>query len=126
MKYIIRSRASNKIRQFYKNVAKKYSNSYSSNLMVQNIDAALNSIYQIENGLIRRNPTISRWRGLYMATTKDRKWNFAYRVEGDTIYVEDACHSQNMHESKKTIRLTETEFKQILVECITKIIKEIA
>ncbi len=27
------------------------------------------------------------------------KWYFAYRIEGETIYVEDACHAQNMHES---------------------------
>ena len=32
-----------------------------------------------------------------MANTK--KWYFTYRIDGDTIYVEDACHAQNMHES---------------------------
>ena len=63
------------------------------------MDDAYSAIYQIENGLLRRQPTISRWKGFYMATSRDRKWYFAYRIEGDTIYVEDACHAQNMHES---------------------------
>ena len=30
--------------------------------------------------------------------TNTDKWYFAYRIEGETIYVEDACHAQNMHE----------------------------
>ena len=29
------------------------------------------------------------------------KWNYAYRIEGNTIFVEDACHQQNMHDSIK-------------------------
>lgn len=61
-----------------------------------------------------------------MATTKDKKWNFAYRIVDNTIYVEDACHAQNMHESTTSVRLTETQFKELLTECITKIINEIA
>ena len=67
--------------------------------MIKNISDAYNAIYQIENGLLPRQPTISHWSGLFMAASKDRRWYFAYRVEGDTIYVEDACHAQNMHES---------------------------
>ncbi len=27
------------------------------------------------------------------------KWYFAYRIEGNTIFVEDARHSQNMYEA---------------------------
>lgn len=27
------------------------------------------------------------------------KWNYAYRIEGNTIFVKDACHQQNMHDS---------------------------
>lgn len=60
-----------------------------------------------------------------MATSRDKKWNFAYRIEGETIYLEDACHAQNMHESKNVIRLTETQLKHMLVECISKIMKKI-
>ena len=60
MNYIIRPKASNKIRSFYKNVSKKYKNTYSLNLMMKNITVALDSIYNIENGLPRRKPTISR------------------------------------------------------------------
>lgn len=123
MNYAIKPTASNKIRQFYRNVAKKYKHTYSIELMMKNIDDAINNIYQIESRLLRKKPTISRWEGLYMATSKDRKWNFAYRIEGNTIYIEDACHSQNMHE--QVIRLTESKFKQIIVESIMKIMKRI-
>lgn len=59
MTHIIRSKASYKIRQFYINVARKYKNTYSLDEMNKNIDDALNAIYQIENGLTRRKPTIS-------------------------------------------------------------------
>ena len=112
MDYKISRRVGNQIRQFYRNVAKKYKHIYSIQQMEHNIDVAINSIYQIENGLLRREPTISRWRGMYMATSADRRWNFAYRIDGDTIYVEDACHAQNMHESrKKIVKLTESELK---------------
>ena len=99
MNYFIRNRVGNKINTFYQNVAKKYKHTYSEKLMHKNMDDAYSAIYQIENGLLRRQPTISRWSGLFMATSKDRKWYFAYRIERDTIYVEDACHAQNMHES---------------------------
>ncbi len=34
-----------------------------------------------------------------MATSKDGRWNFAYRIQGNTIYVEDARHSQNIYET---------------------------
>ncbi len=34
-----------------------------------------------------------------MATSKDSRWNFAYRIKGNTIYAEDACHSQNIHDT---------------------------
>lgn len=46
-----------------------------------------------------RTPTIPKWKGYFMA--HEGKWYFAYRIENDTIYIEDVCHSQNMHESKE-------------------------
>lgn len=101
MNYIVKKKASDKIRRFYQNVSKKYKNTYSHSQMLQNMNDALDAILSIENGLIRRTPTIKRWEGLYMATysVKNKsRWNFAYRIDGDTIYVEDACHAQNMKE----------------------------
>ena len=124
MNYVIKNRASNKIRQFYRNVAKKYRHTYSIEQMLANIDLAIDGIFQIENGLQRRTPTISRWDGLYMATSKDRKWNYAYKISKETIYGVDACHSQNMHEN--VLRLSEHQFKHMIVECVTKILKGIA
>ena len=80
---------------FYRNVSKKYKHTYSEELMHQNIDEAIDAMYQIEQTLLRREPTLERWKGYYMANTD--KWYFAYTIEGDTITIVDACHAQNMH-----------------------------
>lgn len=124
MPLIIKNKAIQKIRRFYCNVAKKYSNTYSIELLLKNINNARNAIFEIENGLLRQKPTISRWKGLYMATSRDRKWNFAYRIEDDTIYVEDACHAQNMHESKHIVKLTKTELREIIKNSVRTILNE--
>ena len=94
MTHIIRKRCLLKINSFYHNVSKKYKHTYSEELMHQNIDDAIDAMYQIERSLPRRKPTISRWARYYMANTD--KWYFAYTVEDDTVTVIDACHAQNM------------------------------
>ena len=98
MKYVVKKRCAKKINSFYHNVAKKYKHTYSEELMHRNIDEASDSIYQIENTLLRREPTLNRWKGYYMANTD--KWYFAYTINGDTITIVDACHAQNMHEKR--------------------------
>jgi len=122
--YTISKRASNKINSFYRNVAKKYKHTYSFEQMCNNLREAYSVVYQIENGLLRRNPTIKRWEGKgFMANTK--KWYYLYQIEGDTIYVLDACHSQNMHESiagTKHIRLSVNQLHSIITETIKKIL----
>ena len=95
LKYLIRPRASQKIFSFYSNVAKKYRHTYDKADLKRNVHDAVFSIYKIENGLLRREPTIERWKGFYMANTS--KWYFAYLIDGDTIIIVDACHVQNMH-----------------------------
>ena len=99
MKYRVKKQCARKINSFYHNVAKKYKHTYSEELMHKNIDEAADSIYQIEQTLLRRKPTISRWKGYFMANTD--KWYFAYTIDGDTITIVDACHAQNMHENEK-------------------------
>lgn len=94
MRYIILPQCVDNIKRFYLNVAKKYANTYSKELMHKNVDEAIDSIYLIENGLIRRSPLLTEWEGCYMANTK--KWYFAYKVFDDVIVVVDARHSQNM------------------------------
>lgn len=96
MKYIIRKRCAQKITTFYRNVSKKYKHTYSLELMEKNVNDAYDSIYQIEETLQRREPTLARWKGYYMANTD--KWYYAYLIDGDTITVVDACHAQNMHD----------------------------
>ena len=69
MKYHVKKKCARKINTFYRNVAKKYKHTYSEQLMHQNIDEALDSICQIERSLLRRKPTLDRWKGYYMANT---------------------------------------------------------
>ena len=97
-KYFVLPQCFDNIYSFYYHVALKYRHTYSEELMHQNIDDAINSMYQIERGLHRRKPTIKRWVGYHMANTD--KWYFAYTIDGDTIFIEDACHAQNMHEEE--------------------------
>lgn len=124
MNYVIHDKAKNAIVRFYHNVAKKYKHTYSEELMNKNIVSAYNSIYQIENGLTRRQPTTPRWKGMFMATAG--KWSFAYKVENDTVYVYDACHSQNIHESsdKRIIRLTEEDLRRCVKETLKRVLNE--
>lgn len=96
MKYIIRKRCAQKIVSFYRNVSKKYKNTYSEVMAHKNADDAYDAIFEIEKTLLRREPIISRWSGYYMANTK--KWYYAYTFDGETVTVVDACHAQNMHD----------------------------
>lgn len=97
MRYQISMHCYRKIYSFYRNVARKYKHTYSKELMHKNIDDAIDSMYQIEQSLLRRQPNIPQWLGLYMANTD--KWYFAYTIENDdTIIIVDACHAQNMHD----------------------------
>lgn len=96
MRYVIKKRCLSKINTFYRNVSKKYKHTYSEELMHQNVDDAVDAMFQIERTLLRREPTISQWAGYHMANTD--KWYFAYTIDGDTITVVDARHAQNMHE----------------------------
>lgn len=96
MNFVIRKRCAQKITSFYRNVSKKYKHAYSRELMEKNVHDAYDVIYNIESKLLRREPTLSRWKGFYMANTD--KWYFAYTFDGETVIVVDACHAQNMYE----------------------------
>ena len=98
MKYKVKKRCSTNIVKFYLNVSRKYKHTYSNSLMHKNINDAIDAMFQIEETLHRRIPTITRWQkqGWHMANTE--KWYYAYTIDGDTIIIQDACHAQNMHE----------------------------
>ena len=96
MNYRIKKQCFRKINSFYHNVAKKYKHTYSEEMMHQNIDDTIDSMYRIECTLHRRKPILSRWTNYHMANTD--KWYFAYTLDGDTVTIVDACHAQNMHE----------------------------
>ena len=95
-KYVIKRRCAHKITAFYRNVSKKYKHTYSLEQMEQNVRDAYVAMFQIEQTLLRREPTLSRWADYHMANKG--KWYYAYVINGDTITVVDACHAQNMHE----------------------------
>lgn len=118
--YNIRKICYTKIARYYNNVAKKYSHTYSFNLMYKNISQAYDDMLRIENGLIRRNPTIPRWQNKGCFMTNTSKWYYLYKINGETITVVDVCHSRNMHES--IIKLTERELRNIIKESIRKIL----
>ena len=95
--YVIKPLARQRIRSFYQNVARKYRHTYDFDDFMRNVHDAVFSIYQIESTLLRREPTLSRWKGYHKANTD--KWYFAYTFDGETVTVVDACHAQNMHEN---------------------------
>ena len=68
-RYIIKPRTSRKIFSFYQNVAKKYRHTYDKDDLKRDVQNAVFSIFRIENGLLRREPTISQWAGYHMANT---------------------------------------------------------
>ena len=145
--YRIRARAHNKIRSFYVRVARKYCHTYSIELMRRNISDAINGMYKIENGLLRRKPIISRWDKYWMANCG--KWYYAYTLSqdkqgNDIVTVVDARHGQNMHESiqhlkeyltekyqdnklnntKQTFRLTESQLHNVIKESVKQALSE--
>ena len=68
--------------------------------MLRYINKTVDAIYCIEQSVLRRKPTIARWqKWQYMAQADN--WYYAYTIDGDTITIHDACHAQNMHDSKK-------------------------
>ena len=94
-KYRISTQCFQNIYSFYRNVARKYKHTYSKELLHKNIDDAIDSMFQIERSLHRRQPTIPEWIGLHMANTD--KWYYAYYFENEeTIMIVDARHAQNM------------------------------
>jgi hypothetical protein len=94
-KYLIKPLAVQKIRAFYRNVSIKYSNTFSHDDMLRHVNDTVDAVYGIEHSLLRRRPTIERWKSWYMAHAGN--WYYAYSIDGNTITIHDACHQQNMH-----------------------------
>lgn len=103
---VIQPRVLEKIDTFYYNMWQKYKHSWGEEEIVKLISDAYDEVYSIKSIVTHRNATKEGWKGLFMANFKN--WYFAYKIDGDTIFVEDACHSQNMHEAiLKVINLIE-------------------
>lgn len=94
-KHIFKQKAVWEIQSFYMHVAEKYRHTYSYEDMERNMHQAFTAGYMIERTLMRRKPTLSRWRDYHMAHYG--KWYYAYIIEKDIINIVDACHEQNLH-----------------------------
>lgn len=68
--------------------------------MQSNVNEAYDAMFQIEQSLLRRRPTIQRWQQAGWHMAQAGKWYYAYSINEDTITIEDACHQQNMHEEE--------------------------
>lgn len=112
MRVVVNKRALQSIRTFYKNVLKKYSNTYSEEQMQKNVEEVCNAIQTIrDNG---KKPILQKHRtkGYKEATWKRRgskvDWYFEYKVEIDNnsdyvIHVYEAINHRNMNETKDYI-----------------------
>ncbi len=98
MNYRVKRICTINISTFYHNVAKKYKHTYSLEMMRKNIADAYDAMFEIEQTLLRRKPSIKRWENFYMAHSGH--WYYAYTISGDIVTIEDACHEQNMHDEE--------------------------
>ena len=97
-KYEVRPRAARIIWSFYRHVALKYRHTFDTEDIVKNAQRAIRNMGLIEQSLLRRKPIIERWKKEGWQMANAGKWYYAYTIVDDTIIIEDACHSQNMHE----------------------------
>lgn len=109
MEYKVEDRVYNVIRNFYRNVAIYHGNTNSEENILDYMRKAYRSIYQIENGLLRRRPRMKRWQGYYVALSKDGTWYYAYSIEGNVIHFYDACYCTNIHDNREMIDKIITE-----------------
>ena len=96
--YEVRPIASRAIWSFYRHVAMRFRHTFDTEDIVRNAQRAIRNMSLIEQSLIRRKPTITRWQqqGWHMANAG--QWYYAYTIADDTITIQDACHQRNMHE----------------------------
>ena len=96
----IHKRVYNKISKFYYNVRIKYPNTNSYQNVLDQINKVYNETYKVGTQLRKINPTtsyiISRWKGYNIDCSDETGWYFAYKVDGETIYVYDAVNYKNM------------------------------
>lgn len=82
------------IMSFYNNVGLKFPHNNTGDVIEKYIDNAINSIYSLNNDKLLQEPYLNRWAGYKRITLG--YWNLAVVVDGNTFYVKDACHRQNM------------------------------
>ena len=97
MQHIINNRVYYRIRQFYDNARLKYPNTYSRDDADRDIDKVHDELYKVGAQLWKKkNCILQKWRGYCVDYSRATKWYFAYRIENEIIYIEDAENYRNM------------------------------
>lgn len=96
----VSEKAASVISSFYYHVAQKWKNTYALEDVERYIEETIGLINGIERHFLPREPRLDRWKQKGYLMAHVGRWYFAYRIDGDTIYVEDACHQQNMSNSQ--------------------------
>ena len=98
MQVTTHNRVYQRIRKFYDNAMLKYPNSYFPDEADRNVDKVCDEIYKVGT-LPKVNPNTSfvpkTWAG-YFVSRSDTGWYFAYKIQGNTVYIYDAANHTNM------------------------------
>lgn len=87
----------NRIHKFYYNAMLKYPNTYYPDDADRDIIKVVSELHKVGTRLWHKNDSIlSRWDGYLVDYSTKVKWYFAYRIEDNAVYVEDAENYRNM------------------------------
>ena len=97
----------NQIRQFYRNVHKKYRHVYGKEQIRARIINSFNAINKLYGYKLLSDPILEKWNG--MGRVVIGKWHFAINIKGNKVIVADACHEQNMTNQRNIVELFEED-----------------
>ncbi|GHT32953.1 hypothetical protein FACS189434_05960 [Bacteroidia bacterium] len=90
-----------RIRIFYDNAMRKYPNTYFPADADRDTDRVMEEVYKVTtNELWHKNDikSVRGWENYLVDYSKETGWYFAYKIENDIIYIEDAENHRNMSE----------------------------
>ncbi|MGM9858921.1 MAG: hypothetical protein ACI311_06725, partial [Bacilli bacterium] len=107
---IITQEAINDVGTFYGNVAKRYPNTWDSEMVQDAIDkvidgmnnVVMNTLFGERKPLLKSLQDGSNVAELYLTSNGKRYWYFTVRINGDDVYIENAVYCKN--ESQRAFR----------------------
>ena len=97
MQIKVASKVHNRIKQFYYNAMLKYPNTYFPDDADRDIYKVTNELMKVGTRLWKKNNNILlKWENYFVDYSKVTGWYFAYRIEENTIYIEDVENYRNM------------------------------